>query len=107
MAIGLFQPINAFLRPHAPSAGLPKEPLRLAWEILHKAIGYGITLVAIINIFLGMKENRKLGNHSNWYVAAYGGYLGGLSSLYIGLMIKGFKRKRHCGAKGEEASGSK
>ena len=89
MAVGLFQPVNAFLRPHAPEAGASKGTIRAGWEVLHKGAGYIITIMAICNVFLGMNENRKLGQHSLWYIAVFGGYLGALLSLYIGLMAVG------------------
>ena len=89
MAVGLFQPLNAFLRPHAPEAGAPKGAIRAGWEILHKGIGYIITVTALYNVFLGMEENRKFGDHSRWYIVTLGVYLGVLLALCISLMAVG------------------
>lgn len=56
MAFGLFQPLNAVLRPHAPEKGEKRSTLRLGWECLHKSTGYLTTIVAIYNVFLGMDQ---------------------------------------------------
>lgn len=53
MSLGLCQPINAFLRPHAPEAGDDKPLKRLAWEILHKTFGWGAVLLAVATIGIG------------------------------------------------------
>jgi hypothetical protein len=53
MAAGLFQPINAFLRPHPPSEGQEKSAFRLLWEITHKTLGWGTILLAVATISLG------------------------------------------------------
>ena len=55
MGLGIFQPINAFVRPHKPSN--PEEapsPNRRKWEITHKSAGYIAVVVGFINCFIGM-----------------------------------------------------
>merc|ERR1712154_503211 len=40
MTIGLMQPMNAFIRPHAPHDGQKKTTWRQNWEYWHKGAGY-------------------------------------------------------------------
>jgi len=53
MVCGLLQPVNAFVRPHAPKEGEDKPPVRLLWEILHKGVGYSAVVLAVFTILLG------------------------------------------------------
>jgi len=55
MSIGIFQPINAVLRPHLPSSvEEEKSEIRVFWEYLHKGLGYlGVFVLAPITIVLG------------------------------------------------------
>lgn len=53
MALGLFQPINALLRPHPNEEGQETNIFRTIWEILHKGIGYGTLLLAVATIGVG------------------------------------------------------
>ena len=53
MIMGLMQPINAFIRPHAPQPGDPKPSSRLVWEIIHKSMGYFAITLAVATIVLG------------------------------------------------------
>jgi len=52
MIIGLLQPLNALIRPHPE----PRTTMRLAWEILHKGLGYLVIIMAMAAIFLGMMQ---------------------------------------------------
>ena len=47
--IGLLQPLNAFVRPGKDA------PLRRAWELLHKGVGYGVLPVAALTILFGLR----------------------------------------------------
>lgn len=53
MLCGLAQPLNAFIRPHAPHACDKKPPMRLLWEIVHKSLGYSSVILAVFTIILG------------------------------------------------------
>jgi uncharacterized membrane protein HdeD (DUF308 family) len=52
--IGIFQPVNAFFRPHKPKAGEPENPNRRIWELVHKSSGYGAVVLASCAIILGL-----------------------------------------------------
>lgn len=53
MCIGLTQPLNALVRPHAPEAGAAKSTFRTAWEFWHKGMGYTGILLSIATIGYG------------------------------------------------------
>ena len=42
---------------------------------MHKGFGYGTTILAIANIFIGMNELRQIASHSYWYIIAYAIFL--------------------------------
>merc|ERR1712110_451854 len=49
MAIGIFQPLNALIRPHPDG----NTCLRLVWELVHKSIGFLVTLAGLLNCAAG------------------------------------------------------
>ena len=52
----------ALVRPHAPQkADEPKEPLRRAWEILHKGTAALIPILAVVQLVSGVDASRALG----------------------------------------------
>jgi len=53
MAMGLVQPLNALVRPHAPEDGSKKSIARFAWEVIHKSFGYIAIVLAVVTIGLG------------------------------------------------------
>jgi len=53
MALGLFQPINALLRPHKEKSGEAKSSARRAWELFHKASGLATILLSIATVAMG------------------------------------------------------
>lgn len=53
MSIGLQQPINAFVRPHAAPDGQPKPTSRLVWELAHRGLGWTAVFLAVATISLG------------------------------------------------------
>ena len=93
MSVGLFQPLNAFIRPHAPDPSKPKSPIRSGWEVLHRGTGYVVVLAAIVNIYIGMSENRILGGHSYWYIWFYSVILLILVAVYITMTVMRAIRK--------------
>lgn len=54
MTIGIFQPINAYFRPHANSGDPKTIKKRQLWELLHKVLGYGVLIVVEVNIWIGI-----------------------------------------------------
>lgn len=95
--------MNAFIRPHGAKAGESKSILRWVWEFCHKGIGYATSVVAIINIYLGMNELRKLHSHSYWYIVLYSVYLGCLLLMAVVLKVVGiFVIKAQQQKKGEK-----
>jgi Eukaryotic cytochrome b561 len=46
----ILQPINAAVRPHTGT------PFRRVWSLFHKSLGYGCVLLALANIFLGLRQ---------------------------------------------------
>jgi len=53
MVLGLLQPLNALIRPHAPLEGETRTTTRFIWEIIHKGFGYSTLLLAVATIILG------------------------------------------------------
>lgn len=86
MAAGIFQPINAVIRPHAPDKNEKRTTLRLMWEILHKSLGWVTILLAFATIGLG---TTLLGNAKDQrtFQIAFGAGCGGLLLLSIAFMI--------------------
>jgi len=83
MSIGLFQPINAFLRPHVPENGESKSSKRIVWEILHKLLGWVAVVLAIITIGMGTTILPTKTLQKNFQIV-YGALIG---PLLIGLFI--------------------
>ena len=61
MSLGLLQPLNAFIRPHAPPPGdgAPKAVKRVVWEYVHKGSGYTAVVLAVITIFIGVTRPAR------------------------------------------------
>jgi len=90
MVVGLLQPLNAIVRPHAPKEGEDKPSERLLWEIVHKGLGYSAVVLAVFTILLGTTllptaEIKKK------FRFAYGLGVGGLLlALIIALLVDKF-----------------
>ena len=52
MTLGIWQPINAYFRPHKDKTGVVSRE-RQRWEMLHKGSGYAAIFVALPTIVLG------------------------------------------------------
>lgn len=79
MVLGLLQPINAVLRPHASTE--PNSKLRRWWwEILHKSLGYVSLLLAVPTIVLGTKRLPNA-NDQRTFQIVYGAAAVGLVVL--------------------------
>jgi len=78
MALGVFQPINAYFRPHVPKAGEPRETKRFIWEILHKTSGYIAIFLGLVNVGIGTTRPAKPENETLFQV---------LFGIAIGLIL--------------------
>jgi hypothetical protein len=87
MVLGLLQPINAMLRPHAPEdASAEKTTLRTAWEYYHKGSGWFAVLLAIPTIVLGTLSLFSPDEMKTFQIA-YGVGCGSVISLLIGYIF--------------------
>jgi len=92
MSLGLLQPINALVRPHAPPAGdEPTSNLRLAWELLHKISGYSAALLALFVIYLGTTYITPEDTKSSFQIAYF--CILGMLALLLGVLL--FDKWRH------------
>jgi hypothetical protein len=70
LILAWLQPINAFLRPHAPVAALSgvttKTKKRLIWEIAHRLIGLTVLIIAVVNVFFGFAVAKDYGVIENF-----------------------------------------
>jgi hypothetical protein len=70
MCLGLFNPLNAVIRPHAPEMNEDKSTTRFVWESVHKFSGYGAIILAIPTIGLGTTFLRP--DNARAFQMAYG-----------------------------------
>lgn len=61
MALGLLQPLNAFIRPHAPAPdnAASKTGKRVVWEYVHKGSGYTAVALSVITIAIGITRPAR------------------------------------------------
>ena len=85
MILTIFQPINAFFRPHNPASGEQKETKRKIWEIIHKVLGYTTWIAGCLVAYLGF---IAFGQDVLKYVHLYG-WCGLLLIINIALSIYG------------------
>lgn len=81
MILGILQPLNALIRPHAPNADEEKTTKRFAWEIWHKSSGYIAVLLAVPTIVLGSKSLPNLEDQTTVQIGYGVGCIGGLLVL--------------------------
>mmetsp|Transcript_21030 Transcript_21030/g.44116 ORF Transcript_21030/g.44116 Transcript_21030/m.44116 type:complete len:437 (+) Transcript_21030:271-1581(+) len=82
MILGLLQPLNALIRPHAPeNESEAKSTARFAWEIWHKSSGWIAVLLAIPTIVLGTLSLPVLSDQTNFQIGYGAGCIGGLLLL--------------------------
>jgi len=70
MAAGLFQPLNAFLRPHVKEG--KKEKKRLLWELLHRGLGWSAIVLSVATISFGTQLTMWEVEAQAAYAAAWG-----------------------------------
>ena len=63
MALGIFQPINAYLRPHKPADGEVASSKRKRWSKTHKIVGYSAALIGLVNCFIGTALSGKYSDY--------------------------------------------
>ena len=81
MILGILQPLNALIRPHAPKADEEKATKRFLWEIWHKTSGYTAVLLAVPTIVLGSKSLPNLEDQTTVQIGYGVGCIGGLLVL--------------------------
>lgn len=84
MILGLLQPLNAIVRPHAPNDGETKSKTRFYWEIAHKGSGYVALLLSAVTIILGTTVLPEEEDQTSFQIA-YGVGIGVLF-LIVALM---------------------
>lgn len=87
MTIGLAQPINAMFRPHVTDEGESKAPLRFAWEIFHKGLGWIGVVLAMVTIAMGTTLLPSAGDQLTFQIC-YGVLVGGLLLLMVVFLSK-------------------
>lgn len=87
MALGLFQPLNAFVRPHPNEEGQPRNVKRTIWEFVHKGCGYGACLFAVLNIIIGTTLLPNVNDQSK-YQMAYGIGAGTIFTVLVAFAIR-------------------
>ena len=86
MILGLLQPLNAFLRPHAPEGEETKSNARFAWEILHKSTGWLAVLLAVPTIVLGTMSLPTPDDQTKFQIG-YGAGCGGAILLLVAIIF--------------------
>lgn len=87
MSIGLFQPLNAFLRPHLPENNESRTPKRIIWEYTHKILGWGVLILAVVTIGMGTTLLPTRTMQMNFQIV-YGGLVGPLLAfLFVFALI--------------------
>lgn len=72
--LGLLQPLNAALRPHKAAPGQVVTAERVAWEWLHKGVGYTVLLLGVGAVATGL---AAAGAGEGW-VVVYALYVTGV-----------------------------
>lgn len=90
--IGTLQPLNAALRPHPPQGGWPngqKPTGRVAFEAVHKGLGWAAVVLGMLNVILGAMLARKLDYEASvWAVPLTIGCIGiSMFLVYFGLGV--------------------
>lgn len=88
MTLGVVQVFFALIRPPQPELYEDKGMWRTAWEIIHKYKGYGLVLAAVVTVFIGLHEIKKMDGlgYSSWMIG-YVCFLVTLGALALGLRL--------------------
>lgn len=90
MVIGIIQPVNAILRPHKPEESEPKSTLRIAWELLHKGLGWIAIFLAAVTIWMGTTLLPTI-NHQRAFQVCYAIVICGIIVLAAFFHVEGKK----------------
>lgn len=101
MCIGLLQPLNAFFRPRPPEDGEQKKKSRVAWEFVHKGMGYIGTILALVTIGLG---TRIAASYETQFLAGFIASLILLAIIAFILIVDKIRYEKRKG--GEKQNGS-
>lgn len=95
MILGILQPLNALIRPHAPEGDEEKSTTRLLWEIWHKSSGWIAVLLAVPTIVLGTLSLPRPNDQAKFQIGYAAGCIGGLLVLvaYIFYDAKAYKEE--------------
>jgi len=107
MLLGLLQPLNALIRPHAPKdESEEKSTKRVLWEVWHKSSGWMAVGLAVPTIVLGTLSLPMLEDQATMQMIYLVGCIGGLLLLvaYIFYDKKTFEMRENGSSKGEEAT---
>mmetsp|Transcript_7892 Transcript_7892/g.9159 ORF Transcript_7892/g.9159 Transcript_7892/m.9159 type:complete len:254 (+) Transcript_7892:657-1418(+) len=88
MVIGSLQPLNAFVRPHPAAEGERKTSIRVAWEIMHKGLGWVCILLALVTIGMGITLLPPDNTQVNFKIS-FGSLLGIVVIALVFLVIEG------------------
>lgn len=93
MILGILQPFNALIRPHAPKEGEEKTTLRFIWEIFHKRLGWLTLLLAIVTIGIGTTLDLLTPTNQRNFQIVMGVAVGG--SLWILLEVLAYDKSHY------------
>ena len=91
MILGILQPFNALIRPHAPEKGEKRPLKRLIWEIVHKTSGYLAVILAAATICFG---TFVIAVHNTEFRAAWGVTLAWLLLFSLSCVFDSYKYKQ-------------
>lgn len=94
MALAWLQPLNGFLRPHAPDPGVPRARARKLWEFGHKNLGRLVLLLAFVNVALGAQAAKAMYMQPRMATAAWACF--GLSVVVLLGVVAVRVRRRAC-----------
>lgn len=86
MAMGLAQPLNAFVRPHDKPKGEKKTTTRIVWEVVHKGFGWSAIFLAVVTISFGTTIVAEP-SQSRMLQLVYGIGCGGVLLVLLGFLI--------------------
>lgn len=86
LLLGLYQPLNAFLRPDNPLAGEKKSVVRGRWEWVHRLAGVAGLLMSVVAVTSGCEAAKEFGAVKGGD-AAYKGYVAWLVIVVVATCV--------------------
>lgn len=111
--LGLLQPLLAQKRvrpgkPAPPSSPAPES--RVAWEAMHKTLGYGALLAAFPAVFLGIAQASPAGHQAPLLTGLFAGYLAfvglGFAALEVRMRTRSATAPLAAGTRGGKGASS-